>query len=71
MFKNEMLNIKKKKTKSHYGKKYFYTTNKKINHKFRGKKIHKYSVAPNKTIYFTQLCIALSYIILRSAHREH
>lgn len=41
--------------------------------KKRKQKIHKYSVAPYKTstIYFIRLCIALFYIILRSARREH
>lgn len=43
--------------------KYSYTPKQKI----QGEKYHKYRVAPYKTstIYFTQLCIALSYIILR------
>lgn len=54
----------------------FITLQKKGNcqlHLCRTNKKHKYCVAPCKTstTVFIQFCIALSYIILRFAHKEH
>lgn len=65
-FLNEMTKITLKKNKGN-------TSTQVKQKKKRKQKIHKYSVAPYKTstIYFIRLCIALFYIILRSARKEH
>lgn len=66
LFLNEMTKITLKKNKGN-------TSTQVKQKKKRKQKIHKYSVAPYKTstIYFIRLCIALFYIILRSARKEH